>query len=71
MLPCSFWQSIEAGFDPVVSGLLPAWGTEPGFACVRSLDAFATYDTDEEMVSKKACTANKEFQDIDYDTFSD
>ena len=71
MLPGSFWQSIEAGFDPVVGSLFPTGGAESGFAGVRNLDAPTTVGTNKDMISEEACAANKDFQDIDYDTFSD
>ena len=61
MLPGSIRESIEAVFNPVISGFFAAGGTESRFTGMRCLNGFATGITDKDMVSEEGSTANKEF----------
>ena len=65
MLPGSIRKGIKTVFDPVVSGFFTTGRTESGLAGVRRLNAFTAFWTDKNMISKKGCTAYKQFQYID------
>ena len=64
-------EDVKIGFYPIICSSLTVRGAESGFAGMRSFDASFTFRTDIIVVSKETCSTNKEFQDIDNDTYPD
>jgi len=64
-------EDVKIGFYPIICSSLTARGAESGFAGMRNFYASFTFRTDIIVVSKKTCSTDKEFQDIDDNTYPD
>ena len=71
MLPNGVGESVEGGFDPVVSGFFATGGTETGFAGMGGLDASATSGADKDMPAEECRSTDEPFEHIDKNRFAE
>jgi hypothetical protein len=65
VLPGSIREYVKSGFDPIISVLFTAGGTETRFTGVRRLDRTGTFWTDKDMPAEQRSPAGKHFKHID------
>jgi len=70
MLPSGVRERVKSGFNPVVSGLFTAGGTETGFAGMRGIEAAKAFWTDKDMPTEKRSSTGKHFKHIKNNGFT-
>jgi hypothetical protein len=71
VLPGCVRESVKSGFDPIVSVLFAAGGTEARFTGMRGLDLAQTFWADKDMPAKQSCPARKHFKNVDNNGLTD
>lgn len=64
VLPKGVREDIKSGFDPIISVLFAAGGTETGFTGMRRLDRMEAFWADKNMPAKQRSPAGKHFENI-------
>lgn len=65
VLPSRVRERIKSGFDPIISILFAAGGTEARFAGMRCLDLAETFWADKDMPAKQRSPAGKHLEHVD------
>lgn len=71
VLPGCVWKSVKSGFDPLVSGLFSAGGTESRLAGMGRLDVVGTPWADKDMPTHEGSPTSEHFDDINDNGFAD